>query len=426
VEWLIEQCILVPEAKIDDLSYVNSFRDSVRNYVAQQGSDGKAFLRYWDEQLCEHTIPAVDVAGIRMMTIHASKGLEGKNVFLPFVNWQMEEDKRGNKLWCEVKELKTKDGKTALLPIPQDKETTLAGFEEDYTREHILQRVDNLNLLYVALTRAAERLYVYSDIAKFADERQKWHVGQLLAERCGLVGELNELLGAEQYGVPAVFTQGNADWLALKEEQKADNNPFSFASAKLIPAICYSSDARIEFRQSQDSRKYGWDIATMGEDQLEMEQCVLGTICHDILSSILTYATTDDAIRAVQLAVDKAYNRGIIPNDDIRQRILPLLINTVSSPIIKDWFVGKWYLQCEEAILLKDKHEEIEERRMDRVMWSEDRKTAIVLDYKFGKDDPKYDRQVKHYMDICRRMGAERVSGYLWIAAEKRLEKVER
>lgn len=427
VEWLIQQCILLPGLAIKDLSYINSFRDSVRNYVAQHGSNGVAFLRHWDDRLSTTAIPAVDIAGIRLMTIHTSKGLEGKNVFLPFADWEMEEDKLGSKLWCEVPELTTDDGSSALLPIPQDSRTSSAGFANAYTREHELQRVDNLNLLYVALTRAAERLFIYTDVAKRDDNRMKWHVGLLLAERCGLLDGLDQLLaenriGGEQDYVSCTF--GDAQWMAPPSSQSVDTNPMSFQSAEPLDAHCYSSDARIEFRQSQDSRKYGWDIATQPERMDELEQSALGTICHDILSSIRTCPTTEAAVRAVRLAVDMAYNRGIIPSDAVRQRILPLLIDTVSSPVIKDWFTGSWYLQCEEAILLKDEHGELEERRMDRVMWTTDRKRAIVLDYKFGHDDPKYDRQVRRYMDICRRMGAAEVQGYLWIAAERRLQSV--
>ena len=37
-----------------------------------------------------------------------------------------------------------------------------------------------------------------------------------------------------------------------------------------------------------------------------------------------------------------------------------------------------------------------------------------MIDYKFGEHYKKYERQVARYMDMWRRMGYEKVSGYLW------------
>lgn len=438
VELLIQECILSTATPINDLSYVNCFRDMLLSFVANQGSDALTFLRYWDDTMASKTIPAVDVQGIRMMTIHAAKGLEAENVFIPFCDWEMEEDKNGSKLWCHIPELPLPDGQQALLPIPQDSSTSEAGFQSEYDAEHHMMRVDNLNLLYVALTRAAGRLYVYAPVTKNGDisvkkdeikhtpnPREKWDVGQLMADRCGKWGELVSKFANKQIGGEAdyvEYTAGDSNWKPATEAHESDLNPFSFQSAESQESVCHSSASRIEFRQSQDSRNYGWNIASTPVDQLSLEQCALGTICHDILSTIRLYPTVQEAVHAVEQAVDRAYQSGIIPTDKIRQQILPLLTSTVSS--LGEYFTGEWFVQCEEAVLLRDEHGEVEERRMDRVMWSKDRTRAIVLDYKFGQDNLKYDCQVRHYMNICSRMGAGSVRGFLWIAAEQRLEEV--
>jgi len=426
IEYLIHHCNIGND--VEDLSYINSFRDKMRKYVQANGSDGIAFLRYWDDKMNKETIPAVNANRIRMMTIHAAKGLEADNVFIPFCDWDMEEDKQGSKLWCGVPELMLENDQPALLPIPQNSTTAEAGFAAEYNREHHLQRIDNLNLLYVAITRAAKRLFIWADVTNRFDsnkkekERQKWNVGQMLAERCGLWPELDQLfidLKAQQkeWEDPKNFVQFTTDNPSWEDIPKT-----KVSASNTIPSHCYSSDSRIEFRQSQDSRKYGWDIAQWTDDQLQLEDAAFGTLCHNIMETIGLYPSKEDAIKAANAAVDTFYNNGLIPTPEIRETIRPLLVDTVTH--LFQWFSGNWLIQCEESVLFQDRNHAVKECRMDRVMWSPDRSHAIVLDYKFGHDNIKYDTQVRDYMTTCLGLGAQTVEGYLWIAKEHRLEPI--
>lgn len=392
-----------------DLAYLNTFQDKVRQYVGSNGSDGKRFLEYWDDKLCGQTVPSSDINGIRMMTIHSSKGLEAKNVFIPFCDWSMEEDKNGSRLWCEVDELRTEDGSKAILPVRQSKYMVEARFEREYQEEHRLQRIDNLNLLYVALTRAAERLYVFADVIECKGKKDS---------ELDIAQRLYQLYGKEAEFGQEFWTREAESDCGPKAEQ-----PFSFSQVAELQAECHSSDQHIVFEQSQDSRRYGWNIAGMDPNEELTDARVFGTICHDVLAMLGTYANRDEAVAAAQKAVADAYDRGLIPTESIRKEVLPLVVDTVSDEALSEWFIGSWRVLREEVVVYRNELGQVEERRMDRVMWCD--KEAVVLDYKFGHDNPAYDRQVKHYMHICRQMGAEKVSGYLWIAAEKKLIKVE-
>lgn len=44
----------------------------------------------WDESIGSTTIQSNKLNGIRLISIHKSKGLEFNNVILPFCDWQME------------------------------------------------------------------------------------------------------------------------------------------------------------------------------------------------------------------------------------------------------------------------------------------------------------------------------------------------
>ena len=71
-----------------------------------------------------------------------------------------------------------------------------------------------------------------------------------------------------------------------------------------------------------------------------------------------------------------------------------------SSPEIQDWYSGKWTLFNECAIIYKEKGV-LQTRRPDRVMMKDDQ--VVVVDFKFGKENPKYNKQVKGYMQLLTR-----------------------
>ena len=92
---------------------------------------------------------------VRIMTIHKSKGLEFHTVILPYCNWQID---NGSKLWVEPE--KDPFNKLPLLPIECTSSLKESVFSNDYQKEYSDTLVDNLNILYVAFTRAAANLIV--------------------------------------------------------------------------------------------------------------------------------------------------------------------------------------------------------------------------------------------------------------------------
>jgi len=92
-----------------------------------------------------------------------------------------------------------------------------------------------------------------------------------------------------------------------------------------------------------------------------------------------------------------------------------------SSPEIQDWYSGKWTLFNECAIIYKEKGV-LQTRRPDRVMMKDDQ--VVVVDFKFGKENPKYNKQVKGYMQLLTKMGYKNITGYLWYVDEEKIEKV--
>ena len=140
-------------------SYICTLYDTLNDFLKDHTADIDDFINEWENSLSSKTIQSDEIEGIRIMTIHKSKGLEFDNVIIPFCNWEME--KKGT-LWCETKNKPAPYNKLPLLPIDFSRDKLIGTvFEDDYKEEHFQNIVDNLNLLYVAFTRASKNLFVF-------------------------------------------------------------------------------------------------------------------------------------------------------------------------------------------------------------------------------------------------------------------------
>ena len=104
-----------------------------------------------------------------MMTIHKAKGLEGHTVFIPFADFLLESSRKDNIIWCTPQQNMTNDtnvndlvGKLPLVPVKDVKKMNESAYSTSYENEHMQQRVDSLNTLYVAFTRAKCNLFIWS------------------------------------------------------------------------------------------------------------------------------------------------------------------------------------------------------------------------------------------------------------------------
>ena len=138
-------------------AYLCAFYDHLTDFVSENTSDIDSFLTEWDETISGKTIQSDETNGIRLISIHKSKGLEYDHVICPFCDWQLE--KTGNVLWCRPTEAPFND--LPIAPIDYSQKHMMGTiYESDYLQEHLQNTVDNLNLLYVAFTRACKSLTV--------------------------------------------------------------------------------------------------------------------------------------------------------------------------------------------------------------------------------------------------------------------------
>ena len=399
--------------KGSETAYINNLLDRTRAYVSAYGSSISDFLVYWEDTLRTKSIPAPSSDAIRILTIHASKGLQAQTLFVPFCTWTREAGKHAQKIWCPVDETV---GGTDFVPIQDGTEMENSEYAYAYKDEHRNMRIDNLNMLYVALTRAEDNLYISADFSVTSKGALGAcnHVGRYLLDFC----ELNEAVVLEDLPTTrdeapyAEYTIGTPIISRPKTSAKVDDKPFSFSNAPSGYAEVWANSDQVRFIQSQEGALY----TDYGDESYRrvarMEE---GTLCHEIFASLRQADELDRVLDAFE-------TRGEIRDAAQREQLKALISSAwKGNEQMKDWFTSPWLLKLEQPIYID--HREL---RPDRVMINPETNEAIVLDYKFGSWNDHYLTQVSEYKQALARMGYHPVSGYLWFAKENRLVEVKK
>ena len=396
----------------EEIAYINAFLDETRNYIATYGSGLEAFLLYWEDVLHGKSISVATTNAIRIMTIHASKGLQAKILFVPFCTWTKEKTKHEQKIWCKASaELNTE---LKYVPISDCAEMEHSHYNKEYAYEHQNMRIDNLNMLYVALTRAEDELYISAEFPVNANggfSTKADHIGMYILQYTGLAERLQQGEETVTYSLEdgARRLQDGPKVLQVKEAK--DENPFSFNGAENKKAELWSNKNQVRFVQSQEGMLY----TQMGvEAYRRMARMEEGTLCHNIFARI----QTKDQLEHV---LDDAQQRGEIDNQEQRETLRQLISSAwEGSAEMNSWFTDPWIVKREHAVFKDGK-----ELRPDRVMINAQTNEAIVLDYKFGKENEKYTKQVCDYMEALQQMGHTNVRGYLWYARKAKGQQLK-
>jgi hypothetical protein len=183
-----------------------------------------------------------------------------------------------------------------------------------------------------------------------------------------------------------------------ESEKKKEKNPFE-EKPKVINLPFSYYDSRMEFRQSHELARF---LATDTKEQQQQKYIDEGELMHLVMSGIEKKEDIEKTLRRIM-------TEGLISTEEKYDRIKRLVEKALTLPEAAEWFNGSYRLYNECAILSND---EKKTRRPDRVMIKG--KKAVVVDYKFGREDKKYKEQVKKYMELLENIGYTDVKGYLW------------
>ena len=363
VEIIISKFILPSEGN----AYVQFFLDIVLERDIRNQAGIADFLNYWEKNSEKFSIPSPEGNNaVRIMTIHKSKGLEFPVVIMPFA----EEDynrKPKDKLWL--------DTEAEDLGVPRalvDNSSAVEGFGESasavFNEKKQEELLDNINVLYVALTRAEEQLYVISQSLKerkdgeWPNNMASYFIKYLIHEG---VYESEKL----------EYEFGNKTKLS-KASKAAD-------LVKTIPVVKEVLNPKNIKIAQREALMWGTH---------QQEAISYGNIVHEILAFVKDKSDID-------LAVTKAIENGLVTIEQ-REAVLKTLLEIVNHPELSICFDGENHILNEQTIVQK----EGKILKPDRIVLTKDKK-AFLLDYKTGAVNSKYKLQIQEYQDAVEDLG---------------------
>ncbi len=382
----------------ENIAYLQALHEQLIAFSSSRIGDISLFVKWWEEHGAKKSLSVErSDSTIEITTIHKAKGLEKRVVIIPYCNWALNPKASGlsaNIVWAEGDEEVEELGR---FPVKFKSAMSESRFSEGYFREKVYSHIDNVNLLYVALTRAVESLHIfvprkptknkrtltYSNIGDvllypFEGKSEEVKIGK------SLVGKLTDY-GESQicvtFGVPSPpATKG--------DHAKGE---------KLVIMDSYPT-AKCDLRLRLPSQRYTQESGS-GADPRQ-----IGVLMHKTFEE----ATSRDDIFA-RLNLMKL--NGLL-SDGEYEALRSGVEEILNDPLVEEWFSNEWDDVRNENDIIVPQSSEI--RRPDRVMIRGSK--AVVVDYKFGegKHASTYKRQVRGYMELLLQMGYTQVEGYLW------------
>ena len=346
--------------------FIQSFMDDILEWTSIHGNDLRQYLKHWEESKIAISSPN-DPNAIRITTVHKSKGLAFPIVIFPFAEkvGLFKEDT----LWCHLdSDAEMGESFNSIFPVVLGKSSSDSFFSESLKNEMEMQRIDNLNIFYVCLTRARKEMHI---IAK--------NPPKSLIDGKSSPNDLSQLLYlyCEQNG----YTFGSPyRWneASKKEDSEIEEFDAEYETYGMNPEACSR-----RFVASSDA----WDY--FSEEGIGQSKRLRGIEQHALLSRI---RTSDDAPEVLR---------------SIEPQTRELLLERISAH--SEWFSPELKTLNEVAIIDSFGNT----NRPDRVLVDEEGRVTVI-DFKFGEEDEKYSGQVRRYMRLFREMGYGEVSGYIW------------
>lgn len=346
--------------------FIQSFLDVILKFTSKSGNDIGEFLSWWSENKLKQAIEiSQDSEAVKIMTVHKSKGLEFPIVFIPF-NWQI--GKQNKELWVETPNTSSKL-KVALISNSKILDNTNFSVVREY--ENNMSLLDDINVLYVAMTRAKNQLYLFLD------------------QSSGEANKYNTLSKLFDY-----FFRGSTITDIYQEgENPTQTEPLKKENKKPYRLSYNSTSNWREVVHLKNSSNKLWDFAV---DRKEW-----GTQLHFWLSKIHYHNQLDGVFN--DLLNDNTVSIGI------KNKLINRINQVFKNEDLKTFFTKDCVVKTETEILLPNGETYIP----DRVIIKDN--TINVIDYKTGSilKIESHKEQLYNYASILKMMGYVNIKLFL-------------
>ncbi|PKQ45929.1 UvrD-helicase domain-containing protein [Confluentibacter flavum] len=354
-------------------AYVQFYLDVVLEFSEKKGSDIAGFLDHFDKK--KETLSIVSPKGqnaVQIMTIHKSKGLEFPIVIFPYADLDIYRE-LDPKEWFPINKETYHGFSHTLLNFNKDFENFDDNGLEIFNNHKSEQELDNINLLYVTLTRAIEQLYIIStkNTSSKSEINNKKYSG-LFINYLEYIGVWNDSQLMYSFGSPK-----RAE--AEKLNQTKGDSKESIVQQTFISTSKETHNIKVVTKSG-----YLWD--TNQQEAIEK-----GNLIHNIMSFIKTKEDIDFVINDFMVAS--------LINKEQAMVLKEKTIEIVNHPLLETYFSNDFATYNERDIISKQGII----LRPDRIVINSENE-AVIIDYKSGIEDKKHIQQLQSYKDLLEDM----------------------
>ncbi|UZD39548.1 UvrD-helicase domain-containing protein [Capnocytophaga ochracea] len=352
-------------------AYLTHFMDIVFDFKNARKGGLADFLEFWDDQQEKLSISSPEgLNAITVMTVHKSKGLSAPVIIYAFADSKLI-DTHTEKLWFPVDHeqfngfdyLLVNSNKNLVNYDPQAEELMMQLHEQNL--------LDQLNVLYVAMTRPESFLYVITSLSKSSAETY----GTLFKEFLEENGQWNSDV--------VEYTFGSAVFPKKKEKETTEESPIPFQKGWQYPNYKIATGASLL-----------WD--THQQEALER-----GNLIHELFSKI-TYATDLDTV------LNDALQEGTLTAEQY-ELLQPQMARLLSDSSLAPFFSKDYeYFTEREFIDTNGNY-----FRPDRLAYNPSTREVYIIDYKTGQPNDQYRTQLQHYQQNLTAIGWQVKGKYL-------------
>jgi ATP-dependent exoDNAse (exonuclease V) beta subunit len=346
-------------------AYLQFFLDIVSEIGLKEGEGPNVFLQYWEQKKSQWSISAPDgLNAIQILTVHKAKGLEFPVVIFPFAETPLKES-RNPTFWLPVPKEEF-NGFEYLLLAKNDQVAQYNAVAKQFIQEEDERLVlDALNILYVALTRASQALFVMGNMAINKD------------------GKVN----TKQYaGLLIDYLMSEGEWSAQKQR-------YTFGDFKMLEETNagHEHEPKAIVFQSNENTQQRYALL-LHQDTLVSENLLkakkLGQQLHYLLEQLDIHPLEKSLEKTI-----KAY-----PTSDLE------MLKIQALGIISHERLEKYYQKGIRAYNEKDIFTQNGSVvRPDRLVFNDNKVT--VIDYKTGAEKEEDQVQIKSYGALLEEMG---------------------